>query len=149
MLVSKSAQHAIRALIYLVVRKDKRYVSVKQIAEETDVFPAFLGKIVQRLTQARILDTKKGPAGGVTLARPPEEITLLEIVEALDGTDLWESCVLGLDSCADDRACPLHDDWARIRDQIRQMLQSRTLADLAEKTRQRALRLKRRMETMA
>ncbi len=142
MLFSKTTGYAVRALAYLTTVGQGSPVPVSRIAAETDVPTPFLGKIVQRLVRAGILVTRKGPGGGVGLARPANQIDLFELVVATEGSALWEHCVLGLNTCSDERPCPLHSDWMRIRQEIRKMLQGKTLADVAALVRDGSLRIR-------
>jgi DNA-binding IscR family transcriptional regulator len=72
------------------------------------------------------------------LARPATDITLENIIEATDGGDLVEGCVLGLAECNEDNPCPLHESWKEVRAKLTEMLESKTLADLAEVSRRRS-----------
>ena len=142
MLFSKTTGYAVRALAYLTTFGEGVHIPVSRIAAETDVPTPFLGKIVQRLVKAGILVTRKGPGGGVGLARPADRIDLFELVVATEGDALWQHCVLGLDTCSDDRPCPLHSDWMEIREEIRHMLQGKTLADVATLVRNGSSRIR-------
>ena len=142
MLFSRATGYAVRALAYLTAAGEGAHVPVNRIAEETDVPPPFLGKIVQKLVKAGILVTRKGPKGGVGLAKPAEQVDLFELVVAIEGESLWTNCVLGLNACVDEQPCPLHNDWVRIREEIRRMLQGKTLADIAARVREGSLRIR-------
>src|SRR5690625_7578709 len=87
-----------RATLHLATLKSDGYVSIRAISEELDISFHFLTKIFQKLTQAGILASFRGPNGGVALARPATRITLLDIVIAIDGPELFTECVLGLRS---------------------------------------------------
>jgi Rrf2 family transcriptional regulator, iron-sulfur cluster assembly transcription factor len=130
MLLSRACEYAIQAALYLAEHDDTPYISVKEIAERNEISFHFLGKIVQTLTQKGILASYKGPKGGVRLARPPEEITVLQIVEAIDGLAVLQKCVLGLPECGDEHPCALHNQWGRIRAEIYEMLNGKSIAQL-------------------
>lgn len=66
------------------------------------------------------------------LARPPEEIRLVAVVEAIDGWRDFQRCVLGLEPCGPESPCPLHDEWAGIKEALRRMFSEKTLRELAE-----------------
>jgi Rrf2 family protein len=106
-------------------------VPVRELAEQCRIPVHFLGKICHRLTRGGILASYKGPNGGVALARPAEEIRLLQVVEAMDGLDGFGRCVLGLDACDDTLPCPLHATWCVIKLRMLDMLSGATLSDLA------------------
>lgn len=135
MLYSNAAEYAIRALTQLALSEGEsgqpRPRPVKELAEREGIPQHFLGKVFQTLVRAGILSSLRGPHGGFALARPAAQITLYEIVQAIDGTDPLERCVIGLAGCSDAHPCPHHARWKPVRDQIRQYLQGTTLADLA------------------
>lgn len=78
-----------------------------------------------------VLLSAKGPGGGFSLARPAHEITLLQIIEAIDGTSHTDSCVVGLARCDDTMPCPQHDLFKPIRQRLKAYLATTTLADTA------------------
>jgi len=135
MLFSKSCEYAIRAAVLVASREAKetrKYIPVRELSSELSISFHFLTKICQSLTEARVMQSFRGPSGGVGLARPAEHIRLIDIVAAIDGTDKLMGCVLGLPGCTESRPCPLHSQWGARRDQIRQMLEQTTLADLSQ-----------------
>jgi Rrf2 family iron-sulfur cluster assembly transcriptional regulator len=140
MLYSRSAEYAIRAFVNLAQVPDGRYAMVKQIAAEEEIPAHFLAKILQQLARKGLLRSSKGPTGGFLLRVPPDEVRLLDIVEALDGLSEYEKCASGLAECSDDMPCSLHDSWKPLRSRIMDYLGRNTIADLAK-----ALEQKRRM----
>ena len=98
------------------------------IARCAGVPKPYLAKIVHSLARRGILRAKRGVGGGISLARPPEDITLLEIVEAVEGADWLGDCLLNLADCSTDQACPTHKFWQRIRGEIVDELGRTTLA---------------------
>jgi len=133
MLYSSASEYAIRALTQLALSESQRGqpCPVKELAEREGIPQHFLGKVFQTLARAGILSSMRGPHGGFVLARPASEITLYEIVQAIDGTAVLERCVIGLAGCSDRHPCPHHYRWKPVRDSIRNYLQGTTLADLA------------------
>ena len=85
--------------------------ATSQIALEQQIPPSFLAKIVSQLSVAGLLQTSRGARGGVSLARTPEEISLLEVVEAIDGPILLNECVAGNGSCTFGDDCPMKPIW--------------------------------------
>jgi Rrf2 family protein len=128
---SRACEYAIQALLDLVDQPPGVYVPVREVARRCDIPFHFLGKIVQYLTKRGLLISNKGPNGGIALASPANEITLLQVVEAIDGLDLATRCVIGLPACQDAAPCPLHIDWRKTRTQILGMLTRKTLMQLA------------------
>ena len=132
MLLSKSCEYGLRAVIYLVVNNgEESYMSIKKISDSLDIPYHFLTKTLQKLTQQDILESYRGPKGGVALARPAGEISVKDIVVAIDGQAIFEECVLGLPGCGDEKPCPLHDQWATTRNQLNSVFESMTLSSLA------------------
>lgn len=138
MLYSNAAGYAIRALTQLALSQSEsgQPSPVKELAEREKIPQHFLGKVFQTLTRAGILASTRGPHGGFALARPASQITLYEIVQAIDGTAALESCVIGLAGCSEQHPCPHHYRWKPVRDQIRNYLQGTTLEDLAHALRE-------------
>jgi Rrf2 family protein len=101
-----------------------------QLAEETRIPPEFLRKILSALARARIIGAVRGPQGGVRLARKAEEISLLEIVEAIEGPLALSECTRTPPVCPRASACPVHPIWNRCQEQLRQTLASVSLASL-------------------
>jgi Rrf2 family protein len=111
------------------------------MSDQLDISFHFLTKILQQLTAAELMESHKGPKGGVRLTRSGSEVSLFEIVEAIDGNDLFTECALGLPGCGTEKPCPLHDKWAETRDSIRNMLESTSLSELAHKGKDMNLRI--------
>jgi Rrf2 family transcriptional regulator, iron-sulfur cluster assembly transcription factor len=141
MLLSKSCEYGIRATLYLAKLKSNGYVSIREISEELDISFHFLTKIFQKLTQAGILASFRGPNGGVALARAAKDVRLLDIVIAIDGRSLFQECILGLPGCGNRTPCPLHSSWAVERERLQDMFSRMTLAATAEELRSLGLRL--------
>lgn len=130
-----------RAALYLASRSDNEYISIKQISKDLDISHHYLTKILQQLSNADLMESQKGPRGGVRLKKDEDELTLVEIVGATDGMDLLTECALGLPGCGTAKPCPLHDQWADTRDSIREMLEDMTLSELARKGNEGDLRI--------
>ncbi|MFW5904928.1 MAG: RrF2 family transcriptional regulator [bacterium] len=138
MIYSSACEYAIRAASYLALRHDPEaedrggLIRLQDIAEAEELPPPFLSSILHRLVSAALLRSARGPTGGYGLARPPDEITLLDVKAAVDGLHDLEGCAVGLDRCSDEMPCPLHDTWKPIRERIRSYLTDTTLADMAQ-----------------
>lgn len=141
MLLSKSCEYGIRASLYLASLEREGYVSIREISERLDLSFPFLTKIFQKLTQAGLMESLRGPHGGIALAKPADQIRLLDLVVAIDGPELFEECVLGLPGCGVDKPCPIHERWAAERDRLARMFEHTTLADTAERLQAFDLRL--------
>ncbi|MEX0638870.1 MAG: Rrf2 family transcriptional regulator [Balneolaceae bacterium] len=141
MLLSKSCVYGLRASLYLAARGNETYIPIREMSEKLEISFHFLTKILQQLTSAGLLESYKGPNGGVRTTRSGDEITLLEIVEAIDGDYLLTECALGLPGCGIMKPCPLHEKWAETRDGIRTMLEFTTLHELSKKGKEFDLRI--------
>jgi len=141
MLLSKSCVYGIRASLYMATVAGREYMPIREISENLNISFHFLTKILQQLTGAGIMESFRGPNGGIRLTRPGTETRLIEIVVAIDGPELLTECALGLPGCGVAKPCPLHDKWAETRDSIREMLEETTLTELAKKAKEQDLRL--------
>ena len=141
MLLSKQCAYAIRATIYLAAQEEKKYVPIRDIAKKLHLSFHFLTKIFQTLTGANIIESVKGPKGGVTLKIQPENITILDIIHIIDGEDIFDECVLGLPGCSDENPCPMHSTWGHLRKDLYMLLKKETLKDLAFQVNNKSIQL--------
>ncbi len=107
MQITRQADYAMRAVAYLANLGPDRRAATSQIAEEQQIPPSFLAKIVSQLSVAGLLQTSRGARGGVSLARTPEDISFLEVVEAIDGPILINECVIDHSACTFGDSCAL------------------------------------------
>jgi len=142
MLLSNACEYGLRAVLYLSSLNKEGYVPIRTMSDELNISFPFLTKIFQMLTQAGLLTSYRGPNGGVALTRPPDQISLREIIIAIDGSALFEECVLGLPGCGEEKPCPLHARWAVERDRLERMFATSTLAEMADKVGTLDVRLK-------
>lgn len=133
-MLSNTSKYAIRAIIYLALNaKDQSKIGIKQISKELDIPMPFLGKILQSLAKHKILSSTKGPHGGFGFNRSPYEISLMDVVEVIDGLDSFNECILGLESCSKDSAhCPIHKNYADIRSQLKNLFDTENIGELAD-----------------
>lgn len=141
MLLSRSCEYGLRASLYLSSLGEDGFVPIRTISEELDIEFHFLTKIFRQLTEAGFMHSQRGPKGGIALAQSPERITLLQIVLAIDGDDLFEECVLGLPGCGEQKPCPMHARWAVERERVKKMFGNTTLAAMSNSIRRKELRL--------
>ncbi|MCB0631259.1 MAG: Rrf2 family transcriptional regulator [Saprospiraceae bacterium] len=130
---SKACEYGIRAALYIATQslQDER-VMLKEIAQEINSPEAFTAKILQQLSRHQIVDSLKGPHGGFLIEKKRiDEIRLSEIVRAIDGDNIYRGCGLGLEQCNAQQPCPLHDKFVDIRNNLRKMLESTSLYELA------------------
>jgi Rrf2 family transcriptional regulator, iron-sulfur cluster assembly transcription factor len=137
MLFSRSAEYAIRAMTLLASQEPGRLMGAREISEIEKIPMPFLWKILRMLTLRKLVRSFKGVRGGYELARAAEEVSLNDVFLATDGGDFREECVLGLPACDNQNPCPLHEKWKQIREDMSQMLDHTSLANLAQVTRKR------------
>jgi len=124
--LSQTTGYAIKALACLNEPGCRRR-STLEIAECSGVPRPYLAKIITALVRAGILVSKRGIGGGIALAREPGAISLLQVVEAVEGPAWLGECLLGLDECSSQQTCPTHQFWERLRNEIRNELEQTTL----------------------
>ena len=133
MIHSPTCQHALRALIYLAEKNAPGPVLVREIADAAGGPRQSLAKILHGLRNQGLVRSTKGPGGGYQLARPGDAMTVVEVIEAIDGRiELDQACILGLDRCTDTASCALHDVWKMFRDNYNQTITHMTLRDAAD-----------------
>jgi Rrf2 family protein len=129
-------------VLYLTSTENKqKFISIKQIADELNISFHFLTKIFQILSQHGIMTSARGPAGGISLAKPASEISLIDIITALEGTEYFKGCILALPNCCDKTPCPFYDFWASMREEIKNMFEQTSLEELGQKIKKHGLRL--------
>ena len=138
-MLSNSCRYGIRAILYLAKhRKENDNIGLKQISSDLELPAPFLAKILQQLAKHRLLRSTKGPNGGFSILKDPERITLLEIVEIIDGKGIFNNCIIHDGTCAGVRKskkpCPVHEDYAKVRAGLINLFKTRTIAELVERT---------------
>ncbi len=134
MQITRQADYAVRAVLYLARLGTAERAATSTVAEEQRIPPSFLAKIISQLSIAGLLHTSRGARGGVTLAREPKEITLLEVIEAIDGPIQLNECV-GEDAlCSFDEDCPLKPVWSEAQTELVKRLKGTNFAMLLERS---------------
>lgn len=103
---------------------------LREVARRAKVPGAYLAKRMPDLVAAGLVSSRRGQRGGLVLARPASEITLLQISEAVEARRWLDGCLLGLSTCSDERACPVHAFWKPTRAKIEKTLRTTTLASV-------------------
>ncbi len=127
--ISLTSEHAIRALTFLALHDGEGYFLAREMEAELDIPAPFLTKLLRPLVGRGMLASQRGRGGGFALAVAPGEVTLFEIVEALEHLVEGRRCFLGQAECSDERACPLHDTWKAVNGRMIDKLQKTTLQD--------------------
>ncbi|GAB5555374.1 MAG: hypothetical protein Sapg2KO_49650 [Saprospiraceae bacterium] len=140
---SKACKYAIRAVLYLAVHTDKENkLGTKDIAEALEVPAPFLAKILQQLSRHHLLSSSKGTGGGFYLSDEQFGITLMEVIEVVDGPDVLNSCILGLPECSSEHPCPLHKKVISARIDLLDLIKNQTIEVLAKRINKKNLNLK-------
>lgn len=141
---SNAAEYAIKACIWITLNTSAgKRVTINEIAENAQLPRAFTAKTLQILVKHKIVSSVKGPNGGFCIMKnKAENISLLSIVQAIDGNELLQNCVLGLKACSDVKPCPAHSKFKVIRDQIAEFLINTSLKDLSKGIREHEVFLK-------
>ena len=121
-MLSLSSKYAISALIVLSGIDADKYVSVKAIAEKTDIPPAFLSKLMKTLAQNKIVVSKKGALGGVKIQR--KKVSFYEVCKIFEDPILKEQCVLSSNNCQADNHCAFHSSWKKERSRVHSFLRN-------------------------
>jgi Rrf2 family protein len=130
MQITRQADYAVRAVLHLAELKNGGRAPTSKIASEQHIPPSFLAKIVSQLSVAGVVQTSRGARGGVSLAREPDAITLLEVVEAIDGPITLNECVNDPRSCPFADHCKVHNIWCKAQAELVQKLSSTNFASL-------------------
>lgn len=130
---SKACEYGIRASIFIAKNsREGRRVSPKEISKEIDSPQAFTAKILQDLVRHKVIKSVQGAYGGFEIDKNNiASIKLSQIVEAIDGNGIYLGCGLGLQECNENHPCPMHDKFKSIRNDLREMLETTNLEDLA------------------
>jgi Rrf2 family protein len=140
-MLSATCKYGIRAVIFIASRPDqKTNTGLKQIAEKLIIPQPYLAKILQVLSRKKILHSSKGPHGGFHLLISAEKLTLMDIIEAIDGGDFFDSCYVTGEKCnfdkPDNGVCILHNDLRKEKDNLAKFFSSKTIEDLVNQVTQ-------------
>jgi len=129
-MLSSACQDTIRAAVWLATKPKDEYYHIQTISEALDLPYHFLAKSLQKLVHANILISHRGANGGVKLSRSASEITLISIINAVDGTALFDACLLGIGECEAEKPCALHAQWEIWRNEMDAMYSAMRLDEL-------------------
>ncbi|RSK38655.1 RrF2 family transcriptional regulator [Mangrovimonas spongiae] len=130
---SKACEYGIKAAIYIAANSNEgKRVSLKGIAKHIDSPEAFTAKILQILARENIVTSVRGINGGFEIeSHKLETIFLSDIVKAIDGDNIYKGCGIGLKDCNELHPCPIHDDFKKVRNSLRKLLETTHLKQLA------------------
>lgn len=127
-----TGEYALRAMAHLAKRPDKEYALARAIGKELDIPPNYLSKVLQSLARAGLLESQRGRNGGFRMARTPKQISLYDILSAVEPMNRYETCILGRKVCRDEDACPIHFAWKEARGKVLSLFQKTPLTKLSE-----------------
>ena len=132
-MLSNTCKYGIRAVLYLAVNdQEGQKIGIKRISKDLNIPTPFLGKILQSLAKHKLLSSTKGPNGGFSLGKKPEDILLMDIVQVIDGQDTFHKCVIGVKYCSEQiNPCALHTRYAELGQEIRKIFEIETIEQLA------------------
>jgi Rrf2 family transcriptional regulator, cysteine metabolism repressor len=130
MKLSTRGRYGTRLLLDLAIHRDSGMVLLKDIAQRQEISLRYLEHIITPLVAAGMIRSTRGAKGGVSLARPPEEINLLEIIRLLEGSTAPVECVDSPAMCSRSRTCATRDVWTQVKSAVDGVLQNTTLEDL-------------------
>jgi len=133
MIYTKTGEYAIRAILFLARQPKEALIMSSDIAKTEDIPAHYLAKILQRMAKYGYVDSFKGRGGGFKITELAKKSSILEIVERVEGPVINLKCVTGLKECSDENPCPLHTEWADLRNRIYNLISSKSVQEVAEK----------------
>ncbi len=128
MQITRQADYALRAVIYLSRLEENEKAATSLIAEDQKIPPSFLAKIISQLSIAGLIHTSRGARGGVSLAKPAAVISVLDVIEAIDGPIILNECTGNSTSCPFLGSCPLREIWREAHNDLIDKLSSATFS---------------------
>ncbi len=132
----KTSEYAIRVLVFMGTRKEEIF-SVRRLHQSLNIPYKYLARLMGTLSAANLVRSIQGKQGGFQICQKIDDVYLYQIIDAVEGLEKYNKCILGFEECSDENPCPLHEYWVNIRDQINNMLYHVSLADLVNKVRQK------------
>lgn len=133
MIFSKSFGYAIRSILYVAVMRDeKRYVQVEEIAAKLAAPRHFMGKIMKKLAKEKILISTKGPSGGFILSEHTMQMPVMDLIVIIDGPEIFDTCVLRAKECNSENPCPMHFKMDSMKKNLKAVLSDTRIGDLLE-----------------
>jgi len=129
--LTRGGEYAVRAMTYLARFPEGHVASLRDIGQAQEIPESFLAKILQILVHAGLAVSQRGAHGGFALARPAEQITMRDVIEAVDGPISVNLCTLDPEECRRSGNCEVHKAWLRAQEQLMDVLGGVTLSSLA------------------
>lgn len=129
-MLTRSSTYAVRAMVALAALAPGEYGRTSAVAEAAQVPRNYLGKILFAMARRGLVESQRGLGGGFRLAREAEDISLFDVINAVEDVARWNECAFGEKSCSESNPCALHTRWARVRDAYFLMLENTSVAQL-------------------
>lgn len=130
-MLSLTCKTAIKAVIHLSgISESGKKANIKEISDSINANEHTVGKILQRLAREKVINSLKGPSGGFYLNERQQEQVLIHVVEAIEGDQVFSGCGLGLSRCSARHPCPIHDEYKRAREMMRNTFRERSVREL-------------------
>ncbi|MEE8414263.1 MAG: Rrf2 family transcriptional regulator [Dehalococcoidales bacterium] len=130
MRLTQRADYAVRMMVDLAGSPDNQRVSIGNIARRQSLPEPFMAKIASQVAAAGLLDTWRGKGGGLAMARPADEINLLQIIESIDGPLALNRCTYEPSQCPDSDTCPVHPIWKKAQQQLNDLMSGSLLSEM-------------------
>lgn len=131
MKLNTTSQYAIRVLSYMAKDNEVNFYQAKDISDTLDIPYKYLTRIMSQLVSADLIVSTRGRVGGYSLAKEPEDIKIVEILNAVKECINDENCILGIGACREDKKCALHDIWKAPKKSMVKMFTNTTLKDIS------------------
>jgi Rrf2 family transcriptional regulator, iron-sulfur cluster assembly transcription factor len=132
-MLSRTTEYALRAIVYIALHNEGGHkVGIKEVAKELDLPQPFTAKILQDLVRKDVIASVKGPGGGFYLHKSASEVTVLEVIQNIDGLEAFRKCGMGMKQCSETHPCPLHNDIKAYRDHLLKVFRSKTIQSLVD-----------------
>ena len=133
MFFSKPTEYAIRAMIYLSLHaSEEKKLGLKQIASDLGFPEHYLGKVLQDLSKRNLIRSAKGPHGGFYMEEKDMDISLLSLIDALEGLQFFNTCGLGLHECNEEKPCPIHKEYQIVKGNYYRLLSQKTIRSMRD-----------------
>lgn len=132
MQITREGDYGIRSVLYLARQPYNKISYVNEISEEYNIPRSFLAKILQKLVKAKIVRSYRGVKGGFSLARPAREISMMDVLEAVEGKLYLNICLMDKKKCGFSKHCPVHSVWVNAQSKVAEVLKKANFDDLAK-----------------
>jgi Rrf2 family protein len=133
--ISRKVDYALRAVVHLASQDGDRGCTLGDIAAHVAVSPQFLAKIIEQLAHRGLVRSRRGPKGGYVIGRPLTEVSMYDVMDAVEGPIALNKCLVGRDECSQLPNCGMTSVWKEAQDRLVDVLANTTLADIQRRRR--------------